>query len=70
MKEGIYKMMNGAIEKLHAEQFILWESWKKQRDRLQEQYPTAKIKYSYKTKQFTISFDPPVDYKIENIVIN
>lgn len=63
VNEGIYKMINGAMEKLAVEQFILIESWKKQKSRLQEQYPGAKIKYSYKTKQFTIEYGLPSDFQ-------
>ena len=39
-----------------------FESWKKTRDRYQKDNPTAKIKYSYKTKQFTIIFPLPKDF--------
>lgn len=70
MKEGIYKMINGAVEKVDPRLFIIVESWRKTKARLQEQYPTAKIKYSYKTKQFTISYDQPQDLtRIESITI-
>jgi hypothetical protein len=61
MKEGVYKMLNGAIEKINQEQLILMESWKKTKARLQEDYPTATIKYSYKTQQFTVLFPLPKD---------
>lgn len=61
MNEGIYKIINGAMEKLNEEQFITRESWRKTRDRLQRENPTAKIKYSYKTKQFRIEFGLPSD---------
>lgn len=54
-------MINGAMEKLNREQFIIRESWRKTRDRLQKENPTAKIKYSYKTKQFRIEFGLPSD---------
>jgi len=62
MKEGIYKMLNDSIEKLNHEQFIITESWRKTKARLQQQDPRAKIKYSYKTKQFTILYDLPKNY--------
>lgn len=55
-------MVNDSYEKLNQEQFICRESWKKQKTRLQEQYPYAKITYSYKTKQFTIRFELPDDF--------
>ncbi len=63
MKEGIFKMINGSMEKLNREQFIIRESWRKVRDRMQRENPTAKIKYSYKTKQFTILFSLPNNFK-------
>lgn len=62
--EGIYKMINDSYEKLNQEQFIIIESWRKQKARLQSQYPTAKIKYSYKTKNFKIMFGMPSDFRI------
>lgn len=74
--EGIFKSLNGAFEKLNHDQFILRESWKKTRDRIQLQHPTAKIKYSYKTQQFTILYDLPSDFarindiKITNQTLN
>jgi hypothetical protein len=64
VKEGIFKVVNGAYERLSQEQFILRESWKKTRDRLQAQDPRAKIRYSYKTKQFTITYDLPSDFEL------
>ena len=71
MEEGIYKILNGSIEKLNKEQFILVESWRKQRDRILAQYPNTKVKYSYKTKQFTISWGLPSDFKyIKSVIIN
>ena len=70
MKEGIYKMLNNAYEKVNAENFIITESWRKQKARLQLQDPRAKIKYSYKTKQFTILYDLPADYyKLKDIKV-
>lgn len=51
------------MERLNVQQFIVMESWKKQKARLQEQCPGAKIRYSYKTKQFTIEYDLPSDFK-------
>ena len=63
-------MINGAYEKLNKEQFIIRESWKKTRDRLHVEYPGAKIKYSYKTKQFLITLNLPNDYlRIKDIEI-
>lgn len=61
MKNGIFKMINGAMERLNQEQFIIRESWRKTRDRIQKENPTAKIKYSYKTKTFRIEFGLPSD---------
>lgn len=61
-------MLNDVYEKLNNKQFILMESWKKQKVRLQNQFPGAKIKYSYKTKQFTIVYDLPSDLKVTNII--
>ncbi len=60
--EGIFKEINGAMEKLNQEQFILRESWKTTRDRILRDHPTAKVKYSYKTQQFTIVYDLPKDF--------
>lgn len=51
------------MEKLNQEQFIVIESWRKTRDRILAQYPNTKVKYSYKTKQFTIYYDLPSDIK-------
>ncbi len=65
--EGIFKMINGAYEKLNQEQFIIRESWKKTRDRLQLDAPNAKIKFSYKTKQFTVYYSLPVNWKVLKI---
>lgn len=62
--DGIFKIINGSLQKLNQEQFIIRESWKKTRARLQESAPTAKIKYSYKTQQFTIIYDLPSDFKV------
>lgn len=62
MKEGIFKMVNDMFERVDPMQFIVLESWKKTRDRLQKEHPTAQIKYSYKTKQFTIEYPLPSDY--------
>ena len=71
IREGLYKMINGEMERLNQEQFIIRESWRKVRDRMQRENPTAKIKYSYKTKQFTIFFGLPNDYwKIAKIDLN
>lgn len=63
-QEGIFKLLNGAMEKINHEQFIIQESWRKQRARFQQEHPTARIKYSYKTKQFTIIYGLPSDFKI------
>ena len=43
---------------------IIWESWRNSKKKLQKQCPKAKIKYSYKTKQFTILYDLPSNFKI------
>lgn len=64
IKGGIWKILNdGKIEGIPQENFIITESWRKQRDRLLAQYPNTKVKYSYKTKQFTISWNLPSDFK-------
>ncbi len=63
-KEGLFKMINDSLEEITIEQLIIRESWRKQKARLQEQYPNSKVKYSYKTKQFTIEFGLPQDFKI------
>lgn len=39
------------------------KNWRKIRDSLQLQHPRAKIKYSYKTKQFLIIYPLPKDWK-------
>jgi len=68
MKEGIYKLPDISTDL--RDMFILRESWKKTRDMLQEQHPNAKIKYSYKTKQFRIIYPLPSDfYKLQSIKI-
>lgn len=56
----IYKIINGMRHRLDKNIFV--ENWKSQKARLQKEYPTAKIKYSYKTKQFTIFYPLPNDY--------
>ena len=63
MKEGIYKKVNDSIKSIDYNQFIVLEPWTKTRDRLKKVYPNAKIKYSYKTKLFTILFNLPSDFK-------
>lgn len=70
-KEGIFKIINGAMEEINPKVFEIIESWRKTKARLQEQYPSAKIKYSYKTKQFLVEFPLPSDYhNIESIKIS
>lgn len=64
MNEGIYKLVNGEVEKYNTHLLTIDESWKQQRMRLQVECPGAKIKYSYKTKQFTIIYNLPSDFKI------
>ena len=60
---GLLKKINNQYERLNCEQFILREGWRKTRDRLQKENPNAKIRYSYKSKQFTIEFGLPKDMK-------
>jgi hypothetical protein len=69
--EGIFKQINDAFEKINHENFIIKESWKKELERLKKEFPNSKIKYSYKTKQFTIKFNLPHDYmKIKGLIFN
>ena len=69
MKENeIYKIINDVRHRIDRNIFI--ENWRSQRDRLQKENPTAKIKYSYKTKQFTILYPLPKDYlKIKSFTL-
>lgn len=55
-------MFNNLYQKVNIQNMIITESWRKTRARLKEQYPNTKIKYSYKTKQFTIVYDLPSDF--------
>ena len=68
---GIFKMRSdGTKDEIDPRIFHIVESWRKTKARLQEQYPTAKIKYSYKTKNFLIEFPLPSDYyQIKSISI-
>ena len=59
---SIYKIINGVRHRL--DNMIFMENWKSQKARLEKEHPTAKIKYSYKTKQFTILYALP-SYFIE-----
>jgi hypothetical protein len=56
----IYKIINGIRHRLDRNVFI--ENWRSQRARLMKEHPTAKVKYSYKTKQFTILYPMSKDY--------
>jgi hypothetical protein len=53
------------LNKINPLAFTIRESWRVQRDRIQKEHPTAKIKYSYKRKQFTILYPLPKDMKCE-----
>lgn len=58
MEEGIFKEINGALERINSKSFIV-ESWRSVKKRLQEQHPTAKIKYS--KGRYTVTYPLPSD---------
>jgi len=52
----LYKLVRSHSSKVLVDTFLLNESWSKVRDRLRNEYPTTKVRYSYHTNDFTIIF--------------